>query len=46
MRHHSREEILQRGGIGNQLFVKVARIPVDEDMAYVEDDRARPRQRA
>jgi len=35
------EKIVEPGAIGNQLFVEVARIPVDQDMADVENDGAR-----
>ena len=46
LRDDARQEIIQRGGIGKQLLVKVARIPFDKDIADIEDKGARPRNAA
>jgi len=46
MRDDPRQKIFQRGRIGNQLLVKVARVPFDKDIADVENKGARPRNAA
>ena len=39
-RRNARQEILARSGIGDQLFVKVARVPLNQHFADIEDDGA------